>query len=100
MPTGADIDRLPLALRRYVRDVETKNDLAETIRENFRLHQEIEALRKECARLAIAAGVPVGPPVLGSGGVNCLRSSSVAPRRVEHRNFVSRALVPVSLVWE
>ena len=57
-PTGADINSLPLALRRYVRDLETKNDLAETIRENFRLHQEIEALRKECARLAEAAGVP------------------------------------------
>ena len=55
-PTGADINSLPLALRRYVRG--TKNGLAETIRENFRLHQEIEALRKECARLAEAAGVP------------------------------------------
>jgi hypothetical protein len=63
-PTGANIDDLPLALRRYVRDLETKNDLAETIRQNFRLHQEIEALRKECSRLAKAAGVPVGPPVL------------------------------------
>jgi hypothetical protein len=31
-PTGANIENLPLALRRYVR---------ETIRENFRLHQVI-----------------------------------------------------------
>ena len=57
-PTSANVENLPHALRRYVRDLETKNDLAETIRENFRLHQEIEALRKECVRLAEAAGVP------------------------------------------
>ena len=51
-PTIENINDLPLALRRYIHDLETKNDLAGTISENFRLHQEIVALRKECARLA------------------------------------------------
>jgi len=51
VPTGADIDRSPFALRRYVRDVETKNDLAETIRENFRLHQEM----RHCGKNALGS---------------------------------------------
>jgi hypothetical protein len=44
MDAPRSIDALPLALRRYVRDLETNNDndLAGTIRENFRLHQENE----------------------------------------------------------
>jgi regulator of replication initiation timing len=46
-PTFESIDNLPSGLRRYIHELQIKNDLAGMIRENFRLHQEIEALRKD-----------------------------------------------------
>jgi len=55
-PTVENIEDLPPGLRRYIHELQTNNDLAGTIRENFRLHQETVALRKECERLKIAEG--------------------------------------------
>jgi len=59
-PSLENIKRLPLGLRRYVHDLQAKNDLAGEIRENFRLHQENAALREECERLAILSKKPDG----------------------------------------
>jgi hypothetical protein len=50
-PTVESIESLPLGLRRYIHELQTNNDLAGTIRENFRLHQQIVVLQKECERL-------------------------------------------------
>lgn len=46
-PTVESIENLPPGLRRYIHELQTNNDLAGTIHENFRLHQENAALRKE-----------------------------------------------------
>ena len=54
-PTAENIETLPFGLRRYILELQTNNDLAGTIRENFRLHQQIVELKKECERLAGAA---------------------------------------------
>jgi hypothetical protein len=51
-PTVESIDNLPSGLRRYIHEFQTNNDLAGTIRENFRLHQEIAALQKQCDSLS------------------------------------------------
>jgi hypothetical protein len=50
-PTAENVNELPLPLRRYILDLETNADPAGTLRQNFQLWQENEALRKECERL-------------------------------------------------
>jgi hypothetical protein len=47
-----NINALPLPLRRYILDLESNTDPNVTLRENFRLRQENEELRKECERLS------------------------------------------------
>jgi len=51
-PTPENINALPLPLRRYILDLESNTDPNVTLRENFRLRQENEELRKECERLS------------------------------------------------
>lgn len=50
-PTVENIECLPFGLRNYIHELQINNDLAGTIRENFRLHQQIVVLEKECERL-------------------------------------------------
>ncbi|HTQ83739.1 MAG TPA: hypothetical protein VMI47_10775 [Pseudolabrys sp.] len=48
-PTAENINTLPEPLRRYIHDLQANADLAETMRENFRLWREIAVLKKEIA---------------------------------------------------
>jgi hypothetical protein len=48
-PTAENINALPRPLRQYIHDLQANTDLVETMRENFRLRQEIAALRKKLA---------------------------------------------------
>jgi hypothetical protein len=48
-PTRDNINALPKAVRRYIRDLESKFDTVETMRENFRLRRENAELKKEIA---------------------------------------------------
>ena len=48
-PTAENLSALPEPLRRYINDLQANADLIEAMRENFRLHQEIAALRKQLA---------------------------------------------------
>ncbi|MGB9388358.1 MAG: hypothetical protein WCB50_26555 [Pseudolabrys sp.] len=48
-PTAESINALPTPLREYILDLQANVDAVETMRENFRLWQEIAALRKKLA---------------------------------------------------
>ena len=48
-PTPENLNALPNALRRYIYDLELNADIVELMRENFRLRQEIAALKRELA---------------------------------------------------
>ena len=48
-PTPENLNALPKALRRYVHDLESDADIVELMRGNFRLRQEIAALKRELA---------------------------------------------------
>jgi hypothetical protein len=62
VPTAANVNKLPLALRRYLHDLHTNTDPAGTLRENVRLRQQNAALRAECVRLAtIRCSLEVNP---------------------------------------
>ena len=48
-PTPENLNALPKALRRYIHDLESDTDIVELMRENFRLRQDIAALKRELA---------------------------------------------------
>jgi cell division septum initiation protein DivIVA len=43
------MNALPKALRRYIHDLESDGEIVDLMRENFRLRQEIAALKRELA---------------------------------------------------
>jgi hypothetical protein len=51
-PTLENLSQLPLPLRQYIQNLQTKFDPVETMRENFILRQEIDALRRECSLMS------------------------------------------------
>jgi hypothetical protein len=48
-PTPENLNALPKAVRRYIHDLESDADIVDLMRENFRLRQEIAALKRELA---------------------------------------------------
>jgi len=48
-PTPENLNALPNALRRYIHDLESDTDIVELMRENFRLRQDIAALKRGLA---------------------------------------------------
>ena len=48
-PTPENLNALPKALLRYIHDLESDADIVELMRENFRLRQEIAALKRKLA---------------------------------------------------
>ena len=50
-PTAENIDALPRPLRRYLHHLQSNVDPIGTMRENFRLRQEVKALKKKVAAL-------------------------------------------------
>jgi hypothetical protein len=55
-PTSENIDALPPAIRRYIRDLESGCDCAADVQQKFIFRAECEMLRWECERLAAQAG--------------------------------------------
>ena len=50
-PTAENIDALPRPLRRYIQRLQSDVDPIGTMRENFRLRQEVKTLKKRLAAL-------------------------------------------------
>ena len=50
-PTAENIDALPGPLRRYIQRLQSDVDPIGTMRENFRLRQEVKTLQKRLAAL-------------------------------------------------
>jgi hypothetical protein len=48
-PTPEKLNALPKALRHYIHDLQSRAGIVELMRENFRLRQEIAALKRELA---------------------------------------------------